>query len=59
METFLTDAVTKSAMFFFLATFLLVTAEVCYFAAHITQPKPRICIFVAGVVFIISGELQE
>ncbi|XP_043471917.1 voltage-dependent calcium channel gamma-4 subunit-like [Leptopilina heterotoma] len=49
-------AVTKSAMFFFAATLLLVIAEVCYFATHVTRPKPRLCVFVAGVVFIVSGE---
>ncbi|XP_015590869.1 voltage-dependent calcium channel gamma-7 subunit [Cephus cinctus] len=51
-------AVTKSAMFFFAATLLLVAAEVCYFAAHISHPKHRLCIFVAGVVFIVSGLLM-
>lgn len=51
-------AVTKSAMFFFAATLLLVIAEVCYFATHVTRPKPRLCVFVAGVVFIVSGLLM-
>ncbi|XP_047364402.1 uncharacterized protein LOC124954861 isoform X2 [Vespa velutina] len=51
-------AVTKSAMFFFAATSLLVIAEVCYFAAHITHPRHRLCVFVAGVVFIVSGLLM-
>ncbi|XP_014606754.1 PREDICTED: uncharacterized protein LOC106788203 isoform X2 [Polistes canadensis] len=51
-------AVTKSAMFFFAATSLLVIAEICYFAAHITHPRHRLCVFVAGVVFIVSGLLM-
>ncbi|KAK2578788.1 hypothetical protein KPH14_008890 [Odynerus spinipes] len=51
-------AVTKSAMFFFAATLLLVIAEVCYFAAHITRPKHRLSVFVAGVIFIVSGLLM-
>ncbi|XP_066584317.1 uncharacterized protein stg1 [Prorops nasuta] len=51
-------AVTKSAMFFFAATSLLVIAEVCYFAAHVTHPKHRLCVFIAGVVFIVSGLLM-
>ncbi|XP_012271484.1 voltage-dependent calcium channel gamma-5 subunit [Orussus abietinus] len=51
-------AVTKSAMFFFGATLLLVVAEVCYFAAHVAHPKHRLCVFVAGVVFIVSGLLM-
>lgn len=53
---FYADAVTKSAMFFFAATSLLVVAEVCYFTAHVTHPRHRLCVFVAGVVFIVSGE---
>lgn len=53
---FYVDAVTKSAMFFFAATSLLVVAEVCYFTAHVTHPRHRLCVFVAGVVFIVSGE---
>ncbi|XP_076621166.1 stargazin related protein STG-1 isoform X3 [Colletes latitarsis] len=51
-------AVTKSAMFFFAATSLLVVAEVCYFTAHVTHPRHRLCVFVAGVVFIVSGLLM-
>ncbi|XP_012145780.1 stargazin related protein STG-1 isoform X1 [Megachile rotundata] len=51
-------AVTKSAMFFFAATSLLVLAEVCYFTAHVTHPRHRLCVFVAGVVFIVSGLLM-
>ncbi|XP_015180119.1 PREDICTED: voltage-dependent calcium channel gamma-5 subunit isoform X2 [Polistes dominula] len=51
-------AVTKSAMFFLAATSLLVIAEICYFAAHITHPRHRLCVFVAGVVFIVSGLLM-
>ncbi|KOX71545.1 Voltage-dependent calcium channel gamma-7 subunit [Melipona quadrifasciata] len=49
---------TKSAMFFFAATSLLVVAEVCYFTAHVTHPRHRLCVFVAGVVFIVSGLLM-
>ncbi|PBC29344.1 stargazin related protein STG-1 [Apis cerana cerana] len=52
------NAVTKSAMFFFAATSLLVVAEVCYFTAHVTHPRHRLCVFVAGVVFIVSGLLM-
>ncbi|XP_003690108.1 voltage-dependent calcium channel gamma-7 subunit [Apis florea] len=45
-------------MFFFAATSLLVVAEVCYFTAHVTHPRHRLCVFVAGVVFIVSGLLM-
>ncbi|KAK0169604.1 hypothetical protein PV328_011833 [Microctonus aethiopoides] len=51
-------AVTKSAMFFFIATLLLVIAEVCYFTAHISRPRHQLCIFIAGVVFTICGLLM-
>ncbi|XP_046411128.1 stargazin related protein STG-1 isoform X2 [Neodiprion pinetum] len=51
-------AVTKSTMFFLAATLLLVAAEVCYFAAHVSHPKHRLCVFIAGVVFIVSGLLM-
>ncbi|XP_008556042.1 voltage-dependent calcium channel gamma-4 subunit [Microplitis demolitor] len=51
-------AVTKSAMFFFIATLLLVVAEVCYFAAHVSRPRHQLCVFVAGVVFTICGLLM-
>lgn len=53
------DAVTKSTMFFLAATLLLVAAEVCYFAAHVSHPKHRLCVFIAGVVFIVSGKHQR
>ncbi|XP_034935852.1 uncharacterized protein stg1 [Chelonus insularis] len=51
-------AVTKSAMFFFVATLLLVVAEVCYFAAHVSRPRHQLCVFVAGVVFTVCGLLM-
>ncbi|XP_063995056.1 uncharacterized protein Stg1 [Diachasmimorpha longicaudata] len=51
-------AVTKSAIFFFAATVLLVIAEVCYFTAHVFRPRHRLCVFVAGVVFTICGLLM-
>ncbi|XP_074098705.1 stargazin related protein STG-1 [Cotesia typhae] len=51
-------AVTKSAMFFFIATLLLVVAEVCYFAAHVSRPRHQLCVFVAGVIFTICGLLM-
>ncbi|XP_011308344.1 uncharacterized protein stg1 [Fopius arisanus] len=51
-------AVTKSAIFFFAATVLLVIAEVCYFTAHVYRPRHRLCVFVAGVVFTVCGLLM-
>ncbi|XP_014217892.1 voltage-dependent calcium channel gamma-4 subunit, partial [Copidosoma floridanum] len=51
-------AVTKSAIFFFTATALLVVAEVCYFAGQVTRPKPSLYIFIAGITFIVSGLLM-
>ncbi|XP_043281727.1 voltage-dependent calcium channel gamma-8 subunit [Venturia canescens] len=51
-------AVTKSAIFFFVATLLLVIAEVCYFTAHVTRPRHQLFIFVAGVVFTVCGLLM-
>jgi hypothetical protein len=52
----LADAVTKSAVFFLAATALLVIAEVCYLMGHLARPRPSICIFIAGVILIISGK---
>ncbi|XP_011497770.1 PREDICTED: voltage-dependent calcium channel gamma-3 subunit [Ceratosolen solmsi marchali] len=51
-------AVTKSAVFFLAATALLVIAEVCYLAGHLARPKPSLCVFIAGVILIISGLLM-
>lgn len=51
-----TDAVTKSAAFFFLATILLVMAEFFFMIAHVSRPRHELCVFVAGVAFTICGK---
>jgi len=50
------DAVLRSAPFFFMATGLLVIAEVACFLGHFA-PRRRYCTFLSGVSFIISGIL--
>lgn len=49
-----TDAVLRSAPFFFMATALLVMGEVACFLGHFA-PKRRYCTFLSGVTFILSG----
>ncbi|KAF7992082.1 hypothetical protein HCN44_001407 [Aphidius gifuensis] len=48
-------AVTKSAVFFIIATVLLMIAEIFYVIAYVSRPRLQLCIFVAGVIFTICG----
>jgi hypothetical protein len=50
----LSDAVTKSALFFILATLLLFVGEFCCLFGHFARQR-RIFTFISGVLCIISG----
>ncbi|XP_014236622.1 uncharacterized protein LOC106658942 isoform X1 [Trichogramma pretiosum] len=51
-------AVTKSAVFFLVATALLIAAEFCYLFGLLLRPRTSLYIFTAAVIMIVSGLLM-